>query len=198
MAWLTHRPIGLTHKAEGAFEGYTFFSSVTGHHATVVDMDGQVVHQWEHEEGIQHIKLLASGNLLIQTSPPSPEDGEGRQDIGGSAGAMIELDPDGNTVWEHRDVTQHHDYVRLDNGHTVYLCLEKMPSSISKKIQGGHHHHEDPEEMWGDVVREIDPEGNLVYEWLAGQYIRKNRIKFSRIVKILCENIKNFAKRSQH
>lgn len=171
MAWLTNRPIGLTHKAEGAFDGYTIFCSVTGHHATVIDMDGQVVHQWQHEEGIQHLKLLESGNLLIQTSPlKEGQGGEGREKSGGSAGAMIELTPEGETVWEHRDLAQHHDYVRLDNGNTVYLAWEQIPKDVAAKIQGGHHHHEDPEFMWGDVVREVTPSGTIVKEWNSWEH----------------------------
>jgi hypothetical protein len=169
MAWLTHRPIGLTHSETGAFKGHTLFSSVRGHHATIIDMQGQIVHQWHHDEGIQHVKLLDSGNLLIQTLPPI--DTGGREKIGGAAGAMIELDKDSNTVWEHRDQHQHHDYVRLENGHTVYLALEQMPKTYSDLIRGGHHHEEDPEFMWGDVVREIDASGALVKEWVSWEHI---------------------------
>jgi len=173
MAWLVNRPIGLTHRAEGAFAGYTFFSSVRGHHATVLDMDGRIVHQWHHDEGIQHIKLLENGHLLIQTLPVK-ESGELYQ-IGGSAGAMIELDRDGNTVWEHRDLTQHHDYERLPNGNTVYLAWDRIPKEVCAGIRGGHHHEDDPEQMWGDVVREIDPSGNVIREWRSWEHLDVDR-----------------------
>jgi hypothetical protein len=169
MAWLTHRPIGLTFSADGAFDGYTIFSSVRGHHTTVLDMQGQVVHQWHHDEGIQHLKWLANGNLLIQTLPP--EDAGGLEMIGGSAGAMIELDRDGSTLWEHRDPTQHHDYVRLSNGHTMYLAWEKMPKAVCDSVRGGHHHDDDPDLMWGDVVREIDYTGDVVREWRSWEHL---------------------------
>lgn len=173
MAWLTKRPIGLTLKEDGAFDGYTVFSSVRGHHATVLDMDGQVVHQWHHEDGIQHLKLLDNGNLLIQTLPP--EDAGGLEQIGGSAASMIELDRDGKEVWSHHDQTQHHDYTRLANGNTVYLAWEKLPEEISKAVQGGHHHDEDPDVMWGDVVREIDKDGKLVRQWNSWEYLDVER-----------------------
>lgn len=169
MAWLTHRPIGLTYSEEEAYPGYTIFCSVSGHHATMVDMEGQVVHQWHHDEGIQHLKLLDNGNLLIQTSPL--EDAGGRESSGGSAGAMIELNPASETVWENRDIAQHHDYVRLKNGNTVYLAWEPIPLEISRQIRGGHHHEEDPEFMWGDVVREITANGDLVKEWLSWEHL---------------------------
>lgn len=169
MAWITNRPIGLVHSTADAWPGYTFFSSVRGHHCSVLDMEGQIVHQWHHDEGIQHIKLLDDGNLLIQTLPP--EDAGGREKIGGSAGAMIELDPQGNTVWEHRDLHQHHDYVRLADGNTVYLAWEEIPKEIASRIQGGHHHEEDPELPFGDVVRVIDRGGNLLQEWRSWEHL---------------------------
>jgi hypothetical protein len=169
MAWLSHRPIGLTYSEDGAYPGYTLFCSVRGHHASIIDMEGQIVHQWHHDEGIQHVKLLANGNLLIQTLPS--EDAGGREKIGGSAGAMLELDPAGKTVWEHRDIHQHHDYYRLENGNTVYLAWELMPAAFCEQVRGGHSHEEDPELMWGDVVREIDPDGNLIREWLSWEHL---------------------------
>lgn len=169
MAWLTNRRIGLTYIDERAFAGYTIFSSVRGHHATMVDMQGQVVHQWHHEEGIQHLKLLVNGNLLIQTLPP--EDAGGAEQIGGSAGALIELDWQGNTVWEHRDVMMHHDYVRLENGNTIYFAWDKLPEETSKQVQGGHHFDEDPEVMWGDLIREITPAGEIASEWYSWEHL---------------------------
>lgn len=78
MAWLTHRSIGLTHSESGSDGGYTLFSSVRGHHASIIDPQGQIVHQWHHPEGIQHVKLLANGHLLIQTLPPRRRSGSGK------------------------------------------------------------------------------------------------------------------------
>ncbi|MBL4681701.1 MAG: aryl-sulfate sulfotransferase [Pseudomonadales bacterium] len=169
MAWLSYRPIGLTHTGEGTYSGYTLFCSVRGHHATIIDMAGQIVHQWHHDEGIQHVKLLENGNLLIQTLPP--EDAGGREKIGGSAGAMIELTPEGKTVWEHRDIHQHHDYIRLDTGNTVYLAWEPMPGDVCRQVRGAHKHEDDPEFMWGDVVREIDATGKLLREWRSWEHL---------------------------
>ena len=169
MAWLTNRLIGLSYYNDQAFPGFTIFSSVRGHHATMVDMQGQIVHQWHHEEGIQHLKFLDNGNLLIQTLPP--EDAGGAELIGGSAGALIELDWNGNTVWEHRDVMMHHDYVRLQNGNTLYFAWDKLPEETSKQVQGGHHHEEDPNIMWGDLIREVTPAGEIVSEWYSWEHL---------------------------
>lgn len=41
--------------------------------------------------------------------------------IGGHAGGLVELDWDGNLVWELENPWMHHDFQRLDNGNTVAL-----------------------------------------------------------------------------
>jgi hypothetical protein len=171
VAWIRNRPIGLTFRdATKAFPGYTLFCSVRGHHATLIDQAGQIVHQWRHSEGIQHVKLLPNGNLLMQTLPPA--DAGGAERIGGSAGALIELDWDGNEVWSHRDVMMHHDYVRLANGNHIYLAWDKLPAALNDKVQGGFRDIKDPEVMWADVIKEIEPNGTLVREWRSWEHLR--------------------------
>ncbi len=170
MAWTRNRPIGLTYCDENqAFAGYTLFCSVRGHHATLIDFSGAVVHQWHHPEGIQHVKLLANGNLLIQTLPPA--DAGGAERIGGSVGALIELDWEGNEVWLHRDVLMHHDYQRLPNGNHLYLAWDKLPAAINARVIGGFKHDKDPDVMWGDLVKEITADGKLVRQWNSWEHL---------------------------
>ena len=139
MAWTRNRPTGLTYlDASQAWPGYTLFSSVRGHHATLLDMEGQIVHQWHHPEGIQHLHVLDNGHLLIQTLPPA--DAGGAEKIGGSAGALVELDWDGNIVWEHRDLMMHHDYLRMPHGNTLLLLWRRLPKEVSEQVGGGPAH----------------------------------------------------------
>ena len=115
MTWTRNRPIGLVYRdKKKSFGGYTLYSPVRGHHADLLDPDGRIVHQWQHPEGLQHIKLLPNGNLLAHALPP--EDAEGAEHIGGCAAALLELDRNSKVVWEYRDVYMHHDYQRLPNG----------------------------------------------------------------------------------
>lgn len=170
MAWIRERPLGLVyHDAEQSYEGYTLFCSVRGHHATLLDWHGRIVHRWHHPEGIQHARLIGNGNLLIQTLPP--EDAGGAEQIGGSSEALVELDWDSKTVWEYRNLLMHHDYQRLPNGNHLVLLWEHLPDGVKEQIRGGHAHEEDPERMWGDVVREIDPDGRVVREWRSWEHL---------------------------
>ncbi len=170
MAWIRNRPLGLVYRDKAKSSGgYTLFSPVRGRHADLLDEQGRIVHQWHHPEGVQHLKLLGNGNLLIHALPPS--DAEGAENIGGCSAALFELDHDSNVVWEYRDVYMHHDYVRLSNGNTLVARWAKLPPDFAARVQGGHVSPDDPDWMWGDVVREIAPDGSTVAEWRSWEHL---------------------------
>lgn len=170
MAWIRNRPTGLTYRdGSAAFPGYTLFASARGRHALLLDELGRVVHAWHHPEGIQHVRVLPSGNLLVHTLPP--EDAEGAELIGGSAAALVELDWESRVVWEYRDRFLHHDYQRLPNGNHLVLAWDKLPAELKPRIRGGHAHEDDPPRMWADVVKEISPDGGLLREWRSWEHL---------------------------
>ncbi len=170
MAWTRNRPVGVTWRdAARACPGYTLFAPVRGTHANLLDAEGRIVWRWHHPEGIQHAKLAANGNLLIQTQPP--EDAEGTERIGGSSGALVELDWNSTVVWEWREPFQHHDYQRLANGNHLVLLWRRLPSEVHQRVPGGYQADDDPVPMWGDVVQEIAPDGALVREWRSWEHL---------------------------
>lgn len=170
MTWIRNRPLGLVYRDKAkSFEGYTIYSPARGRHADLLDPEGRTVHQWHHPEGIQHLKWLPNGNLLVHGLPP--ESAEGLERIGGSAAFLAELDHDSNVVWEYRDPYMHHDYQRLPNGNTLVVRWEKLPADIAARVQGGHVAADDPEWMWADTVREIDPKGSTVREWRSWEHL---------------------------
>ena len=156
-----HHPTGIIHNSPSAEKGYTLFSSQGGKHATLIDMDGQVVHRWNHDEGIVYATLLENGNLLCRTLPP--DDCDVVNGIGGSSRSLVGLNWDNEIVWEYRDPMIHHDFVRLENGNTVVLAFEQLGDKWASKIRGGYT--PDPEEyegILGDVLREVTPEGEIL------------------------------------
>lgn len=171
MAWIRNRPFGLVHHdPEQSFAGYTLFSSVRGHHATLLDWHGRVVHRWHHAEGIQAAELLPGGHLLARTLPP--DDAGGAEQIGGSTAAMLELDWQGKLVWEYRNPLLHHDHCRLPDGDHLVLAWSHLPEGVAEQIRGGHHHPDDPDRMWGDVVLEVARDGRVVREWRSWEHLR--------------------------
>ena len=168
MTWIRERPVGLVYRdPEQSWDGYTLFCSVTGKHATLLSPEGKVVHRWQQHEGIQHAHLLPNGHLLIQTGPFRYA--EGRQNMGGNAGAMMELDWDGNVVWAYRNPAMHHAYERLPNGNHIVLTWYPVPAEYRGRIQGGHT-HEEVEVTWGDVILEIDRSGFEVRRWNSWEH----------------------------
>ena len=127
------------------------------------------MHHWYHEHGIQHLKLLKNGNLLIHSKPAA--EGDGSEKIGGSSEWLIELDWHSNEVFKYRDPSMHHDYCELDNGNFLYIAREPLPEAINDKIKGGHHHEEDPKTMWGDTIKEITRQGEVIRVWRSWEFL---------------------------
>jgi hypothetical protein len=116
-----------------------------------------------------YARLLDDGHLLARTAPP--EDAGGVEKIGGSSAALIELDWDSKVVWEHRNPMLHHDMWRLPNGDTLIPTWRKLPKEIHERVPGGHAHEDDPERMWGDVIQQITPDGEVSWEWCSWEHL---------------------------
>ena len=159
-----HHPVGLIHNSPSAYSGYTLLTNVMGgSHATLLDMEGRIVHRWNSEEGIVYAYLLPSGNLLCRTKPST--DVELVQNLGGSSAALLEINWDSEVIWRYDDPMLHHDFVRLSNGNTLALLFAPLDEKTTKKIQGGYVSEEDPATILGDLIREISPDGDTVSEW---------------------------------
>ena len=115
--------------------------------------------------------LLPNGNLLCSVFTRDGEPLEAAIRIPGALGGrMRELDWSGNIVWEHTDPNQHHDLCRLDNGNTLYLSREEMTPAEAARVTGGIpgsglHQPALAGKMFADIVREVNPAGEIVWEW---------------------------------
>ena len=156
---------GVTHfDPDRATPGFTLFSPLWGSETLILDMRGEVVHRWEFPVMLGgYGRLLPNGNLFVAVSTPTRPRFPG----GAQGGRMLEVDWDGNVVNEVVDDFQHHDCHRLPNGHTLYASWEDMPEERAALVRGGAPGSDDPEGMYSDVVREVDADGNLVFEWHA-------------------------------
>ena len=172
MGWSINRATGLTfHRPGLSTKGYTL---VTPHGDTctyLIDMDGRVVQRWK----FTHIKpgygrLLENGNLLMTGSdvnlPKPPPDEPTKPPppfavhvtrIGGYHTTLVEMDWDGNIVWEYVNRFQHHDFFRFPNGNTLVPEWIELPSELHRKVRGGYKM---PKEklpaLIGDDLVEVD------------------------------------------
>lgn len=187
----------IQYDASKAYEGYTLFSPMFSTKTYLIDMLGNVVHVWEHKgdpPGLHYI-LLENGNILGNTREkpgPKPKPGEPMAkpkpnpnpnkglNFGGGAKGLMEVDWDGNVVWEWipgpEEGSLHHDFVRMPNGNTLTNAWEHV--SKEKAMAGGR----DPKETTNrgiapDMIYEVDPNGKVVWKWSAWEHRGMNSQK---------------------
>lgn len=151
-----------------AYTGYTLFATVGGKEVYLIGMSGRLVHSWEiHFEIGTHATLLPNGNLLCAAKVPQKT----LLDLEGAAGKLLEVAWDGSVVWQYEDPYMHHDFHRLPNGNTILLRWVPTPEDIALKVQGGLPNTEIEGTMWSDSLREIDPEGKIIWEWFGYEHL---------------------------
>lgn len=153
---------GLTHSEPGRVtEGLTLIAPMLGKKVFLVDEAGRKVHEWATGIGLtKWCYLLPNGNLFSNERSANPKGVDLTM-----SGIMREYDWDGNIVWEHEDPSQHHDARRLSGGGTVYLANVPLSEKERKAVLGGVAGTEPEGGPYGEVIREIDAEGKIVWEW---------------------------------
>jgi hypothetical protein len=160
---MRHLQTGLTiHDKDRATPGYTLFSPMGMKRSLLIDQQGEIVHEWALPgyTGI-YSHLLPNGNLLAGVKTP---EGPG---LRGAAGLIIEMDWDGNILWQHLNHAHHHDQRRCKNGNTLYPYSRLLPDETAKRVRGGIAGSELPEGLYGDMLCEVDASGQVVWEWDA-------------------------------
>ena len=171
ITWRRVAKTGLTaHNPDKACQGYTLYAPLNETNAVfLIDMDGNEMHRWDL--GCQpgnYGYILPNGNLFVNAKV--------EDDLWNwtptyslfKGGALREYDWDGNIVWEHLDLHHHHDGRRLAHGGAIYLSMEEMDAGLAAKVKGGG---EPLDRMLADVVREVDADGNLLWEWHAAEHL---------------------------
>jgi hypothetical protein len=141
--------------------GYTIFWTLGTSTVKLMDMNGTIVNEWDMG-GLpgNYGYLLPNGNMLAAIRTDQHVLG-----LAAKGGHIVEMDWDGNIVWEHIDHFQHHDFRRLENGNTCYIRWELMPEELAAKVPGGKAGEEHEDGIYGDGIQEIDADGNTVWEW---------------------------------
>ncbi len=156
------------------YKGYTLITPFWWQDEVyLIDMEGWIVHYWKLPKRPGDLAyLLSNGNLFY---PARYDNNYWNEFIGGSGSDILEVDWDNNIVWKYTDKYTHHTMTRLKNGNTMVLRFVPMPLDISEKVQGGRPGTEsDGKIMWTDGLREVTPEGKVVWEWLAYKHLDPN------------------------
>ena len=153
---------GVTLREPGRMQpGYVLFGPTSGREIFLLGEGGDIAHHWRLPAVLGNYgQLLPNGNLLVSMRTP-----EGPK-LNAAAGRIVEMDWAGHIVWEHIDHFQHHDLQPAPNGNVVYLAWSLVPVEKAKKFKGGEPGSEHSDGgVYEDVLREVDREGNVVWEW---------------------------------
>lgn len=164
---------GVTHHEPArARAGYTLFAPMYGRNVWLIDMWGAIVQRWRTDNlPGNYGELLPNGNLLFagRILPAAiPE-------FAGNGGQLVELDWDGEAVWEYRDPHLSHCFAQLRNGNLLVAKWRAVPRGIAARVRGGQPGTELHGEMYGEAVQEIDRDGAVVWEWLTFEHLDPER-----------------------
>ena len=152
---------------------YVLFAPIQSDFTYLMDLQGQLVHQWSAASTPAcAVYLLDDGRLLRPRSL-----GDTNFPSGGCNGGRIEmLDWDGNVLWsyDYNDTNhqQHHDARYMPNGHVLFLAWEKR--TAAEAVAAGRDPATIPANgvIWVDHVVEVDPATNsIVWTWRTWDHL---------------------------
>ena len=166
------RGVGLiAHDPAASAGGYTLIAPQTADgNVYLVAMDGEVVHHWKMPlRAGRHAVILPNGNRAYNGNHANSPDLYPAWSMW-HGGDFSEVTPEGEVVWHHEDPAHHHDAKWLANGHLLYAACAPVPAGFAERVPGGTAHGPD-ETMYGDVIREVNRAGELVWEWKSWEHL---------------------------
>ncbi|KAN0105978.1 PQQ enzyme repeat protein [Hyaloscypha variabilis] len=153
--------------------GYTLVAHLTSPGVVrLISNDGTEAHRWTlpFRPG-RHARILPNGNLAYNgVHPDSPRIFPLWQKYRG--GVMMQVDPAGNVVSEHRDPMAHHDQHHLADGSLLYTTLEALTPSQAATIPGGIPSSEAPDgTAYADCIKHVSANGSLLWSWKAIEHL---------------------------
>ncbi len=165
---------GLITKTDKATPGYVMFQPSESTKTILINLDGEVVHEWNTEFNSMQAYLLDNGNLLsLQRDPDFPTFA-----AGGQAGRIREYDWEGNKLWDFKYATEteliHHDIEPMPNGNVLAISYEVIP--FEDAVAAGRDPNNTAKAgIWPDKIIEIKPNrpegGEVVWEWRMWDHI---------------------------
>jgi hypothetical protein len=168
-----------------AWSGYTVLSPLGTQAALVIDMNGNVVKQWDGfvNSAGGPARVFPNGVVMAVngTNPPRQESVEIIQrDFEGKVlwrfDRNEQITRDGATIWSTR---QHHDWQREDFPAGYYSPGVKPAAGGGKTLLLTHKNHNRPEvsdtTLEDDRIIEISANGDLLWEWVASDHIDEFR-----------------------
>ena len=161
---------GIIKNTPEATPGYimTHVGGGTGTSTYLINLEGEVVHEWKGELYTFHSYLQDDGRIFRGELDPDFPVFEG----GGQSGVIREYSWDGELLWNFEYATEdyltHHDFEILPNGNILAIAWEAK--TFDEAIASGRNPEFTPKAgLWPDKIIEIQPTrpdgGNIVWEW---------------------------------
>lgn len=158
-----------------ADDGYTLFSPNGRTDTWLIDIHGNIVNRWRFSRiPGESAVLLPNGNLLRAQMTLAPDELGISLDACGVGGEMIEVDWDGNVVWQAEVPYQTHDFFPMDNGNILYCYCgpeSVISGELAKKWKGGMPGTEDKGRIWGDGIIEINRKKEIIWKWMPQDHL---------------------------
>jgi hypothetical protein len=173
-----------TYDPKTAWSGFTVLSLLGGQSVVVIDMNGKVVKQWDgyNNSAGGPARVLPNGDV-VAASGARP----GRQE----SLELVQRDFDGNVIWRFDRneqvqtadgktvpaLRQHHDWQREDFPAGYYSPEATPARSGSNTLILTHTDRRVPDIadvlLQDDRLIELSPQGEIVWQWLAGDHINE-------------------------
>jgi hypothetical protein len=156
---------------EKACPGLTLFTPM-GAESTVylIDLGGEIVHTWKMPYHALYAYLTERGTLVYNGRIDGPDDSF-LNSTPWKGGVLLEVDWNGEVLWEVRHPDHHHDGIRLANGNALLLCVAGVPCDIAQRVAGGRPGSEHDGRMYGDYLVELTTDGRCVWEWRSWEHL---------------------------
>jgi hypothetical protein len=150
------------------YNGFTLYTTLGSPKVNLISMTGAVVQSWTMPcAPALYAELLETEQLLYAGFKA---DGP-LADLEGAGGVLLEADWDGKVTWKYEDPYLHHGFCRLPNGNTIVMKWAEIPAEIAGKIEGGVPGSEIDGKIYGDLIQEITPAGEVAWEWKAWEHL---------------------------
>lgn len=159
---------GLIKNTSEATPGYVLFSPTNSTSTYLMNVEGEIVHQWKGDLYAQVSYLKENGNLVrMERDPDFPVFA-----AGGMGGRIREYTWNGEMIWDFKYANEqfltHHDIAIMPNGNMLTIAYEVK--SVEEVLAAGHHPEAIPQAgLWPDKIIEIEPQqpnsGKIVWEW---------------------------------
>jgi hypothetical protein len=144
-----------------AYQGYTLYcptgseppaQNQPGHAIILLDMEGQIAHQWEVRTSVQsYCRLLPNGNLLYPTHD--------RSEVARGNCGLREINPQNEVLWTYRCRIDH-DFQVLESGNfLIHTITDNMHPELG------------PELKRQPYLIEITRDKKLVWEWHGEEHL---------------------------